>query len=331
MPLIPRTSPLGQLLRRVPGQRDLAKRSPIVLTDRDRNILMAISTQGFLTTELIELVFFPEPADRRQSPCSRAYERLRQLWAWRFVDRIELPMPRSLGGRRPYLYTLGPQGEGVVAEQIEESVGQIGRRRVDRLRSTFVDHDLTIARFWAYLVVLLRSTRAALQRWIPERQIRARKLRVFDDRSRRWLPVLPDAAFEVAYPDGTYQACLLEVDMGTLTLARFGQKVRAFELEGGCWLADGDQVVTFEVLVVTHTRRRLEQLWRVTRENVSSDRWGWYSFATFDILDCRRFGAALWITAKNESASLLHDDAYAGPTGEAAALPGATERGPSNG
>jgi len=199
-----------------------------------------------------------------------------------------------------------------VAEQLEQSIGLVQRRRLDRLRSTFVDHDLTIASFWANLAVLLRSTRATLQRWIPERQIRARKLRVYDERARRWLPVLPDAAFEVGYPDGTYQACLLEVDMGTLTLARFGQKVRAFELEGGCWLADGDDGVIFEVLVLARSRRRLEQLWRVTREKVSPDRWGWYSFATFDILDPRRFGDRLWITAKNDSESVLDEDAYPG-------------------
>src|SRR5262249_14587293 len=103
------------------------------------------------------------------------------------------------------------------------------------------------------------------------------------------------------------------------------------ELEGGCWLGDGEEVVLFEVLVLARTRRRLQELWRVTREKVSSDRWGWYSFASFDILESARFGEAVWVTAKNESASLLCDDAYTDPADQSSTLPGTLKSDPSDG
>jgi hypothetical protein len=39
-----------------------------------------------------------------------------------------------------------------------------------------------------------------------------------------WLPFLPDAYFEVTYPNGDVQCALVEVDTGTLTLRRFARK-----------------------------------------------------------------------------------------------------------
>src|SRR5207302_589151 len=79
----------------------------------------------------------------------------------------------------------------------------VQRRRLDRLNSVFLDHDLTIAAFWANLVATLRPTPVALRRWLPERDLRARRLRVRDPRDGRWLPFLPDAAFELRYPSGS--------------------------------------------------------------------------------------------------------------------------------
>jgi hypothetical protein len=315
------------MLRRSPTRTDLARRTPIVLTDRDKDILTAISIHGFLTTELIELAFFPPPVQGRTSPCSRAYERLQQLWRWGFAERVEPPIARSLGGRRPYLYALGRSGEPIVAQRLGQSATRVQRRRLDRLSSVFVDHDLRIAAFWAYLVVLLRSTPAMLGRWLPERELRARRLRVRDPRSGWWLPVLPDAAFEVVYPDGSVQACLLEVDMGTLTIKRFRRKLRAFELYLAQELAAGRWKHGFEVLVLTHSRRRLRQLWGAAREEVPPERRDDYSFATFDLLAPGRFGEARWVTASNKLVPLLYEDACPPPAEAAANAVNASPQG----
>jgi hypothetical protein len=307
------------LFRTSPTKAQLVKRTPIVLTDRDEDILTAIHTHGFLTTELIELAFFPGPERGRRSPSSRAYARLQQLWRWGYVERVELPVARSAGGRRPYLYALGRRGEPVVAGRLGEGVAPARRRRLDRLSGLFVDHDLQIAAFWANLVALLRPMRATLGRWLPERDLRARTMRVQDPRTGRWLPVLPDAAYEVVYADGFVQGCLLEVDMGTLTLRRFRRKLRAFELSLAQGLVVQDWEDDFEVVVLTHSRGRLQELWRAAREEVAPERWGDYSFGTFDLLAPRWFGEAEWVTANNDLVPLLYDDAPPATAAEATA------------
>jgi hypothetical protein len=315
----------SRLVRTLPTNAQVATRTPIVLTDRDGDILTAIHTHGFLTTELIELAFFPGPEHGRRSPSSRAYERLQQLWRWGYVERVELPVARSGGGRRPYLYALGRRGEPVVGRRLGEGVAPARRRRLDRLSGLFVDHDLTIAAFWVHLVALLRPMRATLGRWLPERDLRARKIRVQDPQTGWWLPVLPDAAFEVLYADGFVQTCLLEVDLGTLPLRRFRRKLRAFELALAEGLAALDWEDTFEVVVLTHARGRLQELWRTARDEVAPERWGDYAFGTVDLLEPRWFGEAEWVTANNDLVPLLYDDAFPATAAEATAAPADAE------
>src|SRR5215510_4219937 len=97
------------IIRCRPTDAELARREPMVVMERDREILYAVHQHRFLTTELIELAYFPQPATgARVSECSRAYERLRQLWLWGYLERIELPVARQLGGRRPYPVRAGP-------------------------------------------------------------------------------------------------------------------------------------------------------------------------------------------------------------------------------
>jgi hypothetical protein len=137
--------------------------------------------------------------------------------------------------------------------------------------------------------------------WESERRLRRRKLRVKPAGGKWCLPVLPDAYFRVDYPDGVVQCCLVEVDCGTLTLARFRKKLRAFELcleagqFRGVWKR-GD----FEVAVLTHSRARLRSLRAAAREEVSEDRWHRYLLATFDALEPAAFAGANWLTLEDD-------------------------------
>jgi hypothetical protein len=297
----------SHIVRRLPTDQELAQRRQVTLTRRDAQILAAVYTHGLLTAELIEMVFFPGEPDRR-SPSSCCYERLRQLWLWGYVERIELPVARSLGGSRPYLYTLGPRGVPVVGSVLGSGAAPVQRRRLDRVDDVFVEHDLQIAAFWANLVALLRSRHAKLRRWDCERTLRGQQVRVQDPRTGRWLPVLPDAGFELSYPDGGVQSVLLEVDMGTLTLARFRRKVRAFELYVEQGLAAQHWTSELDVLVLTHSHPRLDHIWRTTRQEVSDERRNCYLFATFDILEPGAFADADWVTAGDEVVTLLYND-----------------------
>jgi hypothetical protein len=202
----------GHLVRRVPTREELRQRVPIVLTERDQELLAGVYLHGLLPTDLIELAHYP-PVSTRGSHSTQAYDRLRQLWLWSYLERIERPVARIIGGRRPFLYALGPRAVPFVAARLQRSVDTIRRRRLDRLDALFLEHDLQAAALWAHLKALLRTRGTAELTWIPERDLRARRARVRDPQTSAWLPVLPDAYFRIDYPTGVVQPCLVEIDM----------------------------------------------------------------------------------------------------------------------
>lgn len=297
----------GHLVRRRPTPAELRRRVPIVLTDRDQDLLTAVYLHGLLSTELIELAFYPPDATRR-SHSTQAYDRLRQLWVWSYLERIERPVARVIGGRRPFLYALGSRAVPLVAARLQRSLDAVRRRRLDRLDALFLEHDLKTAALWAHLRALLPSRTVATLTWIPERDLRARRVRVRDPRTQGWLPVLADAYFRIDYATGAVQPCLVEIDMGTLTLARFRRKISAFEayLAQGLFARHYGQE-GFEVLVLTHSPQRLEHLWQAARDEVHPDRWEWYFLATFDILQRQRFGEEVWRDLGGEYYGILYE------------------------
>src|SRR6266853_6937038 len=68
----------GHYVRRLPSATEISTRSPIALTERDRQLLVAVHRHGFMTTDLVELAFFPPRNGSRSSASSKAYERLRE-------------------------------------------------------------------------------------------------------------------------------------------------------------------------------------------------------------------------------------------------------------
>src|SRR5205807_1011555 len=122
------------------------------------------------------------------STCTRMYTRLDRLWRWGYVDRVELPVSRVLGGRRPYLYGLGERGVPVVSALLPAGAPPVHRRRLDRMVDLFVDHELLVARLWANLWVALLGSGARWW-WESERRLRRRGLRVKSEASKWWLPV----------------------------------------------------------------------------------------------------------------------------------------------
>src|SRR6266542_4105677 len=274
----------GHMVRRLPTAADVSTRSPIVLTPRDVEILAGVHLHGFLTTELVELAFFPPTSTDRCSPSSRAYQRLRELWLWGYLERVELPVARVLGGRRPFLYALGKQAVPLVESRLGTTTFAVQLRRLDRLDHVFVDHDLRAAAIWANLRAQLRNTNQRLH-WVSERELRARRMRVRAPRGDYWLPFLPDAYFEVAYTGEHVQCAIVEIAMGTLTLRRFRRMVHSFEaaLYDGVFRRHFARE-RFDVLILTQSERRLESLRQAADGVVEGERRCDYYLATFDAL-----------------------------------------------
>src|SRR6266851_4549806 len=170
-------------------------------------------------------------------------------------------------------------------------------RRLDRLDHVFVDHDLNAAALWWNVKVQLIRRGGCRWLWIGERELRAKRMRVRAPQADYWLPFLPDAYFEVIYPNDDVQCVLVEIDMGTLTLRRFGRKVQAFEaaLADGVFRRQFPNRDEFEVLVLTSSRRRLQALRQVAARAVDGGRRAQWYFATFEALSPTAFGSAEWI------------------------------------
>jgi hypothetical protein len=297
------------LVRLLPTKSDVDNRVPIGLTARDREILTAIGLHGYLTLEVIDLAFFPSsrPDDRSST---RAYHRLHQFWLWGFVERIELPVSRVIGGRRPFLYTLSQRGLRLLDTRAISHDAPPHRRRLDRTSELFVEHSLTVAAVWANVLALIHPRPITLGGWVADRDLRARQLRVTDPAGGRWLPFLPDAYFELHYATGRVQCCLLEVDLGTHALKVMRRKLRAFEL----FLAEGLFARTwhrddFEVLVVAPSEKRLQTITNMARQVVDPTRWDAYLFATRDVLKRSRFADAEWRCLDGSTYGLLFADA----------------------
>jgi hypothetical protein len=116
-----------------------------VLTERDRRILVAVHRHGFMTTDLVELAAFPPQNGARSPASSKAYERLRELWLWGYLDCVELPVARVISGRRPILCALGQQSVALVEQRMGTATLPVQPRRLDRLDHVLVDHDLKAA------------------------------------------------------------------------------------------------------------------------------------------------------------------------------------------
>jgi hypothetical protein len=106
-------------------------------------------------------------------------------------------------------------------------------------------------------------------------------------------------------------AFVVEVDMGSLTLARFARKVRALE----AWRTSGAQARalgpgSFEVVVLTHSARRLEHLCRVAGDELERERWDAYLLASFGVLDAEDVAAGGRTTLDGEEVPLLPDDVW---------------------
>jgi hypothetical protein len=213
---------------------------------------------------------------------------------------------RVLGGRRPFLYTLGSRGAPYLADRHPATVRAVRRRRLDRFDDRFVEHDGVVAWFWADLVAGLREWPTTLARWIPEREIRAWKLRIDDPLTGRWLPVLPDGIGVVRRADGTEAALYLEVDLGTATLEHIARKVRAAEWAFlRCRLQERLGDVEVRVAVVTTSWKRLVNVWKAAQPEIQAERRQFYRFATIESLQREDAWSADWVDLNNQRRGLL--------------------------
>lgn len=226
--------------------------SPLVLTDRDKAIILAVYQNRFLRRDQIQRLFFPETS---VVACNM---RLKKLYEHRFLDRLFKPV--AVGSAQA-VYALDKRGADILAATLQIDHSKVNwKRDHNRVEFLFLEHTLAVSEFKVGLDLALR-TASDLDILFYKRAERSLQARVDDPRRRRkYLVVAPDAFFGLSSSAGKHYL-FLEMDLGTETLSRFQEKIIAYKQ----FWKSGDYTERFgfrhfRVLTVTESDRRLANL-----------------------------------------------------------------------
>jgi hypothetical protein len=292
----------------LPSHRRAEEPPTMRLTERDRQIVKAVSEHRLLSSPQIEALFFRSERPRgRRSSCQR---RLQLLFHHGFLDRLQLPV--VLGqGRRAFVYVLAERGADLVA-----AIHGMDRAAVkwkpkhNQLGALFIDHALAINGFRVALHVLGANTKLNVCEWIGEADLRSGKERErvpIRMRGARVVRNFPDGYFRLALAASSAEAhFFLEVDQGTMSNVRWQGKVKAYSEFRGRGLSHKHfGTRNFRILVVTTSQRRLVNLKRAT-ERAGGEHYFWFTLqGHVDIWQPERLLQPIWHVATQEGERAL--------------------------
>jgi hypothetical protein len=270
------------------------KPEPMVLTDRDKEILTRIWEDRMLFTSQIGRIFFRGKTG--------ANIRLRKLWENRYLDRYFLPT-LMFHGSTEAIYMPGKKGVDIVAamlgvERTEIARGMSYLKQKVRTHSFLLslDHILAVADFRiAFAEAAEDHPDVSLEGWIPERMC--------EDSYRFWRAgekvagkLRPDGYCQCQYGEKRY-SFFVEVDLGTMSGKAFEHKVQRYldYSESGRY-QQRFGVRYFRALVATTGTQRLINLKGTTEQLTESIFW----FTTLDQVWRGKVFDRIWMRAGQE-------------------------------
>ena len=283
----------------------------VCLTERDMDILDDLARVRLLTAELVEQLHFPpQDGPRARGFSSSCRTRLRLLWQAGYVVRH---WPDRFQG--PPVYALDRRGKQALVAHRGRAAGDLASlgREPSPL---FLGHALVIARVYAAVVPALTTMPDIhLADFWGEHRFKGRgrydRLRDPAD-SRKRIPVVPDALLQFARPDGRRRLVFLEVDQGTMTLARIATKIRGYEAYRiGTGPATFEQRFgcppVFSLALVAPTPARRQSLQQTVRRELQHQ--GWLARAERYLFHCLPdldpATALTWEDTRGQAVSLL--------------------------
>jgi hypothetical protein len=267
---------------------------PIVLMDRDKEILARVWEDRMLFTSQIGRIFFEGKTG--------AGVRLRRLWENGYLDRYFLPT-LMFHGSTEALYLLGKKGVDVAAAmlglertEILRGLSHLKRKVKNHSFLLSLDHILALADFRiAFEEAAAKHPDVSLTGWIPERMC--------EDSYRFWRgmekvegKIRPDGYCQCQYGEKRY-SFFIEVDLGTMSSKAIAHKVQRYldYSESGRY-EKRFGVRFFRVLMVTTSSQRMANLKRTTESLTDSIFW----LTTTDQVQQGRIFHQVWTKAGRE-------------------------------
>lgn len=241
----------------------------IRLVERDDAILRAVAAYHLLSQDQLERLFFGSR--------SAAQRVLARLYHHAYLDRRFLPV---VAGRSPTLYVLDWRGLDRLRAAGDANFESY--HLLKRVKSEFLAHTMAINDVRIAVTLGAKRHDCRLMRWISESALKADYDRVtIATTAGEWRAVslIPDGYFTLVTPRGIAN-CFLELDRGTMTTARFKDKVRAYTAyyrSGG--FEARYQAKAMRVLTVVTSPKRLANL-KAATEAAGGQRPFWFALLT---------------------------------------------------
>lgn len=252
---------------------------PLVLQERDRQILAAVGQHRFLSREQIERLFF--------GTTTRANYRLQKLWNHGFLNRLHLPTVR---GSSQAIYCLDRHGVPVAAEVLGVPPATIPWKYKNRdVGALFLKHLLAVndVRI-AFEFTARENPDHELLLWLPEQD--AKNGYGWQSGSK---VLAPDAYGRYRFGDRVI-SFFVELDRATMANTRWLEKVeRYLQYSASGRYEERFGMKLFRVLVITTTPQRLLNLLAVAEERTDKIFW----FTTLDEMKGNGILAPIWLRA----------------------------------
>lgn len=233
--------PLTTKKLRLPRYRRVSDPPPMVLTDRDKEILRQVYLFRLMTREQIERLLFAETNGKDHlTKTSLCRKRLKFLYHHGYLERMPMPIAPGAWAWRP-VYRLAPKGAGVVASLLGVSPRQLaywGRgfdkdHRQSDTSLLFLEHSLAINDFRLAILSAAKECGYRLEKWIDDTQLKSKAMKDYVQVSSGEIgsarvAVIPDAYFILNLGDRRAHF-FLELDRGTMSNQRWKMRVRAYQ------------------------------------------------------------------------------------------------------
>lgn len=178
-------------------------------------------------------------------------------------------------------YALALRGSRLLAELTGDEPVPIGRAR----SAAILDHELLKNDLAVVLQLLDAQGAIKLLRWETARDQLADAVHLMRGRRGERVALVADARAVIATPNGP-SSLLVEIDMGTVSLARMSTKYEGYT---AWWRGGGPErrfgTKSLRVLTIAKHEARMARLRAAATEAVGSDAHGLLWFASADVLD----------------------------------------------